>query len=93
MKRKNRSNDYPIFKAHYDRSLQIRGIFQAAYNNLPAAAQKGTADALQIAQRSGDASTDRFLRIFKQAILDAYKARNDDSSRLIDVTKSGARLR
>ncbi|MCG8349685.1 MAG: S8 family serine peptidase [Chloroflexales bacterium] len=78
---------FQTFMQHYQASLQIRGIFQAAYNNLPAAARRGAAEALRSA---GTVTTARFLEIFQQAILQAYIARNDDGSRIISATATGA---
>lgn len=92
LRRKLSPDDFSVFKAHYDRSLQIRGVFQAAYNNLPVAAQKGTTNALQRAKKVGVVTTKDFLKILQKAILDAYKDRQDDGTRIVTETEVGARF-
>lgn len=85
-------NDFAIFKTHYDRSLQIRGVFQAAYNNLPVAAKNGATNALRISKQRISVSTEDFLKILQKAILDAYTARQDNGIRIVTETKVGARF-
>ncbi|MCI0393241.1 MAG: peptidoglycan-binding protein [Acidobacteria bacterium] len=92
LRRQNMLNDFTVFKTHYGTSLQVRGIFQAAYNNLPAAAKDGTTNALRIARAAGGVSTQRFVEILQDAILKAYAARNDDGTRIITETRTGARF-
>jgi hypothetical protein len=84
--------DYVLFRQHYDRSLPLRGVFQEAYNNLPVAAKKGTIAAVRQARAAGNPTTDRFLQIFREAILAAYRERNDSAENLIKKTATGAQL-
>ena len=93
LRRRGRLDDFSVFQFHYDRSLPIRGVFQAAYNNLSAAAKKGTPNALRIAKKAGNVKTEEFLKILQQAILDAYKARNDNGTRIVTETRNGARFK
>ncbi|MBI1925777.1 D-alanyl-D-alanine carboxypeptidase family protein [Candidatus Poribacteria bacterium] len=88
-KKRLNSADFAVFKAHYDSSLQIRGIFQSAYNNLPVAAINGTTNALRSAKAAGGVSTERFLKILQDEILKAYIARGDDGTRIITETRIG----
>ena len=83
--------DYDVFERYYSQSPYLRGMFQAAYNNLPAAAKVGTANAVRKAIREGNVSVERFLEIYKSAILQAYRARDDDGSRIVSETRLGAR--
>jgi ribosomal protein L18 len=78
------------FLQHYNRSAYLRGMFQAAYNNLPAAAATATINAVQEARKSVlGVSTDRFVSIYGAAIIAAYAARKDTGIRVVTETKSG----
>lgn len=79
---------YGVFTGHYRASPRVRGMFQAAYNNLPAAAKRGTASALQAA---GDAQTSRFEELLAEALQNAYRERGDNGSRIVSETRTGAR--
>lgn len=79
---------YSVFSGHYRTSPRVRGLFQAAYNNLPAAARRGTAAALQAA---GDAETGHFEELLAGALLQAYQERGDNGSRIVSETRTGAR--
>jgi hypothetical protein len=72
--------------------LRLRGVFQAAFNNLPAAANTGSHSAARAALKEGNISSERFLALFEAGILDAYKARKDNGSRVITETRTGARF-
>ncbi|MEU5685852.1 hypothetical protein DEJ48_01375 [Streptomyces venezuelae] len=60
------------FRAHYDRSPYARGMFQSAYNNLPAVAQRAVVNAMHADHKAGGLSTDRFLPVLAQAIKAAF---------------------
>mgnify|MGYP000128171974 CR=1 FL=1 len=79
---------YNTFMGHYGNSLQIRGVFQAAYNNRPAAAKAGTIAALKSA---GAVSTEKFLKVLQDSILQAYVDQDDNGSRIVSETRTGAR--
>lgn len=91
LKQNKMLDDFTTFKAYYDQSPEIRGIFQAAYNNLPVAALNGTTNALLVAKQESKVDTQRFLEVFRQTILQAYLARNDNGRRIITETAAGAR--
>lgn len=76
-----------VFAGHYGASPRVRGLFQAAYNNLPVAAKRGTAAALRAA---GDAETGRFEALLADALLAAYAERGDNGSRIVSETRLGA---
>lgn len=92
LRRRSMEASYALFRRHYDQSLYLRGMFQAGYNNLPAATINGAVSALRTAAAQGGVSTDRFVQIFAAAVLDAYRARNDDGSRIVSATRNGARI-
>ncbi|GMA15726.1 hypothetical protein E5F05_06095 [Deinococcus metallilatus] len=79
---------YRVFTGHYAASPRVRGMFQAAYNNLPVAAKRGTVAALHAA---GNAGTERFTDLLQDALLEAYRERNDNGTRIISETRTGAR--
>jgi peptidoglycan hydrolase-like protein with peptidoglycan-binding domain len=79
---------FRAFNGHYGASLRVRGLFQAASNNLPVAARRGTAAALHAA---GEASTGRFTEALEAALLEAYRERGDTGSRILSETRTGAR--
>jgi hypothetical protein len=83
---------FELFAKHYERSLPMRGIFQAAFNNLPAAANTGAHSAARAALKERAVSSKRFLALLEAGILNAYKARKDNGSRVITETRTGARL-
>jgi tetratricopeptide (TPR) repeat protein len=83
---------FELFAKHYAQSLRLRGVFQAAFNNLPAAANTGAHSAARAALKEGNISSERFLALFEAGILDAYKARKDNGSRVITETRTGARF-
>ncbi|GGL77703.1 hypothetical protein GCM10010840_14540 [Deinococcus aerolatus] len=80
---------YDVFMGHYRASLRVRGLFQAAYNNLPAAAKRGTAAALAAA---GAAGTERFAALLEEGLLAAYAERGDHGTRIVSETRTGARV-
>jgi peptidoglycan hydrolase-like protein with peptidoglycan-binding domain len=92
LKKLEASGAFFVFQEHYDRSPYLRGIFQAAFNNLPVAAADGTARAVRAANREGTVSTDRFVELYKKGILDAYEARKNNGRRIVSETARGARL-
>lgn len=79
---------YQRFLGHYRASPRVRGMFQAAYNNLPAAARRGTAAALGAAD---GVETGRFEELLAEALLAAYRERGDNGSRIVSETRTGAR--
>lgn len=81
---------FQVFLGHYRASPQVRGLFQAAYNNLPVAAKRGAAAALQGAGGSG---TEHFEQLLQEATLQAYLERGDDGSRIVSETRLGTRRR
>ena len=83
--------DYPIFYNQYQRSAHLRGIFQAAYNNLPLAAKNGTYDA--VIGFKAHPSQD-FVTLFAEKLKLAYRQLNDPegAGRLIQVTGQGSAL-
>ncbi|GGO30504.1 peptidoglycan-binding protein [Deinococcus humi] len=80
---------YDVFMGHYRASLRVRGLFQAAYNNLPAAAKRGTATALGAA---GAMDSERFAALLAEALLAAYAERADNGTRIVSETRTGARM-
>jgi len=87
LKKQEQAADY--FQQHYDRSAYLRGMFQAAYNNLPVAAAAATINAVQEARKSPGMTTERFVGIYATAIIAAYVALKDNGSRIVTETKSG----
>lgn len=77
------------FQPHYNRSAYLRGMFQAAYNNLPVAAANATIIAVREAKKSADMTTDRFVGIYANAVIAAYAARKDTGVRVVKETRSG----
>lgn len=86
-KKQEPAADY--FQQHYDRSAYLRGMFQAAYNNLPAVAATATINAVRAARTSTDTTTERFVSIYADAIIAAYAASNDNGTRIVTQTRSG----
>jgi hypothetical protein len=90
LKSRGMQADYSLFLRHYRQSPAIRGLFQEAYNNLPAAALNGTLAALRAAKAQGNVGTERFLAILQGAIRQAYLDRHDNGENVIRKTLSGA---
>jgi len=84
--------DYDIFFQEYRKSAHVRGMFHAAYNNLPVAAKSGTQAALMAFRSTGD--TGDFKSLLAEKIKLAYKQRNDPegAGRLVRVTSKGSEL-
>jgi peptidoglycan hydrolase-like protein with peptidoglycan-binding domain len=83
---------YKVFRRHYEASLTIRGMFQAAYNNLPDAATEAVYLALQAAQPEDD--TPSFESHLAQGIRTSFSARKKSQRgrNLTTKTLHGARL-
>lgn len=83
---------YKVFRRHYDTSLRIRGMFQAAYNNLPDAAADAVYLALQAAQPEDD--TLSFESHLAQGIRTSFSGRKKSQRgrNLTTKTLQGARL-
>lgn len=64
---------YAVFKRHYDASLVIRGVFQAAYNNLPGAAADAVDRALAASKPDDDAGV--FQDHLMEGIRMSFRAR------------------
>jgi peptidoglycan hydrolase-like protein with peptidoglycan-binding domain len=81
-----------VFARHYQASLTIRGMFQAAFNNLPAAATDAVHRAL-LASQPGD-DTSRFQTHLANGIRASFSARGKDQrgQHLTTRTLQGARL-
>jgi hypothetical protein len=81
-----------VFTGHYQASLAIRGMFQAAYNNLPAAATDAVHRAL-LASRPGD-DTSAFQAHLVDGIRASFSARGKDTrgQHLTTKTLQGAQL-
>ncbi|MCX4672361.1 DUF2272 domain-containing protein [Streptomyces sp. NBC_01381] len=60
------------FRAHYDRSPYVRGMFQSAYNNLPVVAQRAVINAMHADHKAGGLSTERFIPVLADAIKSAF---------------------
>lgn len=82
---------YPIFYSQFQRSAHLRGIFQAAYNNLPLAAKNGTYDAVMAFKAN---PSQDFVALFAEKLKLAYRRLNDPegAGRLIKVTGQGSAL-
>lgn len=81
-----------VFAHHYQASLAIRGMFQAAYNNLPAAAADAVHRALLASQPEDETST--FQSHLASGIRASFSARGKDQrgQHLTTKTLQGARL-
>jgi peptidoglycan hydrolase-like protein with peptidoglycan-binding domain len=81
-----------VFARHYQASLAIRGMFQASYNNLPAAATDAVHRALLASQPGDDTST--FQTHLVNGIRASFSARGKDQrgQHLTTKTLQGARL-
>lgn len=81
-----------VFARHYQASLAIRGMFQASYNNLPAAATDAVHRAL-LASRPGD-DTSAFQAHLVDGIRASFSARGKDQrgQHLTTKTLQGAQL-
>jgi peptidoglycan hydrolase-like protein with peptidoglycan-binding domain len=81
-----------VFARHYQASLAIRGMFQAAYNNLPAAATDAVHRALLASQPGDETST--FQTHLVNGIRASFSARGKDQrgQHLTTRTLQGARL-
>ena len=66
---------YEVFKNFYDNSAYVRGMFQAGYNNLPAATRKATKYALEVTNSS--TTIDQFINNFQQGLIRGYADLND----------------
>jgi hypothetical protein len=86
------SGQYDRFMRHYGASGNVRGMFQASFNNLPAASAKGVRYALQSAD--ADATTAQFETHLKAGIKRAFSERGLSSRGVHHTTKTleGARL-
>lgn len=83
---------YGLFMRHYQGSLAVRGMFQAAFNNLPAAATDAVHRATLACQPGDDTSA--FEAHLAEGIRAAFSARGkgDRGERLTTRTMEGARL-
>lgn len=83
---------YDVFARHYQASLTVRGMFQASYNNLPAAATDAVQRAI-VASRPGDDAR-AFETHLSEGIRAAFTARNKSQrgEHLTTKTLEGARL-
>jgi hypothetical protein len=83
---------YGVFERHYQASLNVRGMFQAAFNNLPAAATDAVHRALLACQPEDDARA--FEAHLAEGIRAAFTARGkgDRGERVTSRTLEGARL-
>lgn len=83
---------YAVFERHYGASLAIRGMFQAAYNNLPGAAADAVHRALA-ASRPGDGAA-VFQEHLMEGIRLAFSARGkrQRGENMTTKTLQGARL-
>jgi peptidoglycan hydrolase-like protein with peptidoglycan-binding domain len=83
---------YGVFQRHYDASLAIRGMFQAAYNNLPGAAADAVCRALAASKPGDDASA--FQEHLIAGIRLAFSARDkrQRGENMTTKTLQGARL-
>lgn len=83
---------YKVFRRHYDTSLTVRGMFQAAYNNLPDAATDAVYLTLQAAQPENDAPS--FESRLAQGIQTSFRERKKSQRgrNLTTKTLHGARL-
>lgn len=80
---------YNTFRGHYSNSAYVRGMFQAAYNNLPVAATNGVINAINRIGLSSSVDTVTFENALKKGIIDAYVARNDNGRNIISKTRNG----
>jgi hypothetical protein len=83
---------YVLFKAAYDRSLPLRGLYQEALNNKPVGGRDGLILATKRALAEGTTDATRFYEIAKRAILETFVAMNDRKSGegIVNKTASGA---
>jgi hypothetical protein len=80
---------YELFGKAYDGSLPLRGLYQEALNNYPAAAKDGIRAAARAALKDGTQDPARFYELTKPAMLDAFakhKGKADAGKRLVDNT-------
>jgi D-alanyl-D-alanine carboxypeptidase len=69
-RRLNNDRVYNNFIRHYNSSPEVRGIFQASFNNLPSRATRGVLSAINVT--SSDAETFQFLEIYKDSVRRAF---------------------
>jgi len=63
---------YQTFKTYYDRSPYVRGMFQASYNNLPAASAHAVRIAIFYFNRSHHKSVASFEEAMKKGVVQGY---------------------
>jgi hypothetical protein len=85
---------YPVFVAHYRASRWLQAIFHETYNNRPVVAKAAVRAAVARAPSAGVSDAGRFLEVFKEEVLRAYRARNEENKgrNVIEKTQRGASL-
>ena len=90
---KGRPGAFDAFLAQYKRSAFVRAAYQEAYNNRPAYARRGAANAAVAAQRRGSVTAGEFTSLLTSAIRAAYAARGEGAKadRIPAKVRTGAR--
>lgn len=83
---------YSYFKDFYDKSPYVRGMFQAGYNNLPAATRRAAFIAIRAAKENSITSIAEFIKAFQAGLYAGYEARDDPEGpkRIISETRNGS---